>query len=173
MRIVFAALGALALSLVGACGTEVGSTPGECEQPQRNASLDSLEIGAGSEYGFKTALDSAAFQPWADGDAAARVTGDQGSSMVVVRLRVRGSAAPACLEQQTTLVSAGEIVGKNILPVKTEETTGARVTGDIRLILTGGLGSEAEVTVTAGGLTMTRHLRMVEVGALRDAGVDR
>jgi hypothetical protein len=155
-------LAAAALASVATSGP--GPTPPEpdvCDQPPApgdGASIDAIEIGR-ADGAVQT------FTPLADGDTVTVEIGGQGASMLPIRLRVHGAAAPACLAQ-TTEVRLDDppqtLVASETRPIATSDAGGdARTTDAIYLVLdvlppdTG-----VTVTTTADGATATVRLQL-------------
>ncbi|HZS36200.1 MAG TPA: hypothetical protein VFF06_05210 [Polyangia bacterium] len=154
------AVGLVALAAGGGCF-------GSCQTPMQQgicalgstAPLDSLEIGT----------DADPFAPLSDGDTIQSVIGGQGATMVIVRLRVRGAGAPACLAQSTSVLAAdgsGDVLSRNDAALETTlEADGARTTPE--LLLPGRIPRAGEgviITSLAGGRTVTRALSIDVAG---------
>ncbi len=113
--------------------------------------------------------DADPFAPLADGDVIMRRIGGQGATMIIVRLRVSGPSAPACLAQSTAVTSPDapglQVADSNVSLATTLELDGTRTTP--QLLLPGYYPSSVRgvvVTTQAGGLTVTRSLSVDEPG---------
>jgi hypothetical protein len=136
----------------GLCGGGPPPTTESCSAASRDA-IDTLEIGVGDP-----------FQPLEDGAAVETTHGPQGGAMLVLRLRVTGSAAPACLQQKTdvTLLDGGTHLAGIEVAVPTYSSDGHIATaGPLYLIygaITPAPHTQIRVVTEAGGLTVTRSL---------------
>jgi hypothetical protein len=148
----------IALFVVG-CDAGAGPPPTDsCATPSAG-SADTLEVGAASSADL-TGMPTA-FAPLSDGDGMALIRGPQGANMIGLVLRVSGSAAPACLGQQTTVTDTG---GARITaaspPLATyAQPDGTRLTHP--LWLPADYPATFVVSVAAGGQAVTLHLHLL------------
>jgi hypothetical protein len=144
--------------------------PDTCSSPPAELSLDLLEIGPGDD-------GNSAFVPFVDGDEIPIVVGGQGSDMIVLRIRIAGEDAPACLPQTTRVLSGGVQVAGETRPLTTVDAgDGTRVTPPIYMILGSGGGyfdDGYDVAVTVADRTVQVHLGGTpEIDAGPDASPD-
>jgi len=160
----------LAVSLGGACpgpGPSPGPPdPDDCEPaPGGPRALDGLDLGAPEDGSFRA---------WGGAEVVQPVIGGQGSSMLTLRVRARGSAVPECLPLKIRITRAAQVIGSFETPVKTySEASGGRASKIIYVVLFGAdpltgdaLTVEAESGVATTGRTV--HVRELRV----DAGTD-
>lgn len=157
MRSLFLVLSYFLLAAVTCAPSEDGPPPDSCSDPDE-VQLEGIEIGADT---------SLAFLPLGNGDSLRRVGGLQGANMVGVRLRLSGSAQPSCLAQSTRIRDrSGATVAQVDVPLRTYESddSSGRATSTLWLPFssTPAIGSEIQIEVRAGGVTMTRLLRLTE-----------
>jgi hypothetical protein len=140
------------------CAAPPGPTVDSCAAAA-GGSIDSLELGAGVPPAFGT---DPPFMPLADGDGMTLVHGAQGANMLGFVLRVSGAAAPACLQQQTTVTdSAGARVTGSTAPLATyAQPDGTRTTRP--LWLPAEYPTMFVVSVTSGDQSLAMHLHLVQ-----------
>jgi hypothetical protein len=153
-RVIAAAAIMIAMSLSPGCICNQNALPrpDDC-QPGSAVGVDSFEIGAGH-------LDGS-FIPWMDGSLPSFAVGGQGSTMLVMRIRISGANPPSCLQQKTvvTVSSSSSETGRDTTPRKTYEAgSGQRVTDDMYIIIDDNIYGGLTVTTTIGALEVTRHL---------------
>jgi hypothetical protein len=96
------------------------------------------------------------FEQLADGDIVPQIFGGQGSPMLVLNLRLRGSDLPDCMPQVTQLYSeTGQPDGSEGSPLVTDQVLpDTWITGDMLLVTYDVYGgSRATIESTAGGVT--------------------
>jgi hypothetical protein len=135
------------------CGPGGGPPePDVCASPAGGA-IASLAIGP----------SDATFTPWAAEDEAIVTSGDQGGSMLGVRLRVAG--AGACLAQHTRVLRAGNVIAEETSPLNAyEDEDGTRTTSSLWLVFNGATpqpGEVIEVVAEAGDRTVSARLTIV------------
>ncbi len=160
-----ATLAAALLGLGFTCGG--GPTPSSqtCEAAQLDGTVDAVDIGR--------FVDST-FTAYQDGDVVPLTYGGQGFPMLVLNLRLEGSAVPGCVPQTTVVRNgAGEIEGSEELPLTTRMVLpGTWITGDAYLVSFGLYGGDyATIESTVGGVTRSIGVWIEYVGALPDAGI--
>jgi hypothetical protein len=155
------------LVLLGGCG-------GGCNQPPTPSS----ETCTGVAQGTVTSLDIGRFDGttytrYQDGDTIPLVEGGQGSPMLIVNLRARGSDLGDCLPQTTYLSSGGAVVVVEERPLVVEQVLpDTWVSGDELLIsYEVYAGDLARIEATAGGITTEVNVWVDYMGFLPDAGV--
>lgn len=160
-----ACAGAFSLSLaacdLGYQGIEPLVDPGNAQGSCSSATattVRAIEVSNGSD-GSSPPDGGDRFVPLADGDVVPLVRGSQGADMVVLVLRVTGVDSDRCIPQQTTLVNgSGDLAARLVRPLQFRATApGAAETRS--LFLPGEfLGEQHTLTVTVGGVTLTRRL---------------
>jgi hypothetical protein len=134
-----------------------GNPEGSCSEPAA-ATIRSIEVSRGSD-GSPQSDGGVPFEALADGDTVPIVRGLQGSDMVVLVLRVAGVDADRCVPQRTTLVNgAGDLAARLVRPVQFRAT--APGMAESRSLFLPGVfsGAQHTLTVTIGGVTLTRRL---------------
>jgi hypothetical protein len=152
---------ALALTQVGGvCGSGPNiPEPDGCAQGASAGTLSSVEIGGGTDP----------FAPLADGDVTPKVLGGQGGSMVVVRLRLRGTDVPSCLAQRTIVYAASgaELDEEGVALLTYPEADGSRTTKALYARMYGAIpdsGQPVVIRVIVGPIEVTRVLWVDQVG---------
>lgn len=144
----------------------IAPTPRDAGVPTDGV-LDSLELGTLDVNGV--------FYAYVDDKPVSLSFGGQGSTMLVTHLRVRGAAAPACLEQRTTMTAAGgEVIASESAPLPTDAAPdGARVTTSMYLVYDREPGVPVHLHAEAGGLTRDLTVWIdYDPRTFIDAGVD-
>jgi hypothetical protein len=156
-------LAAIAIVLGGfvAVGCDAGPGPpptDSCATPS-GGSVDSLEVGAASMADLAGAPTT--FAPLHDGDGMALIRGAQGANMIGLVFRVSGSAAPACLGQQTTITDASgaRITGASPPLATYAQPEGTRLTHP--LWLPADYPATFVVAVTAANQSVSLHLHLL------------
>ncbi len=124
--------------------------PDDCKFPNKNAEIRGLEIG-----------ETDPFTPFENEDEVRVVNGGQGSPMLQMGLRIKGTDGPGCLEQHTVIKNAdGKTLGELEVPIKTYENGNFRVTESMPIIFARmpEPGSDLNITTTANGKTVVRHV---------------
>jgi hypothetical protein len=148
--------------LLAACpGPSGPPAPDRCNNGGTSG-IDTLTLGSG----FDT------WSPYANGDSPLFAVGGQGLTMLVVRLRITGAAAPACLSQTSTVQASDihQLVGVDHVARTTyAQADGSRITQPMYIVLEGffSASSPLQLETTVGGLTQS-----VSLGSLpSDLGV--
>src|SRR5260370_42467282 len=109
-RCIHAALALFLASLSSGCPSGGPPSADRCS-PGSTSGIDSLQIGP-SHPGDE---ETSGFAAYHDGDPGDYALGGQGLSMLRLRLRVTGAAAPACLAQMS-IVSGRDLGGSDSVP---------------------------------------------------------
>ncbi|MDB4965687.1 MAG: hypothetical protein JWN44_1376 [Myxococcales bacterium] len=152
-------LGALGVAVAGCDSSGVAPPPLDRCDVATGGSVDALEIGGASEADL-SGTPPATFTPLAEGDGVPLLRGNQGAYMVGFVLRVRGAAAPECLDQRTVVSdTAGMRITAASIPLKTyARPDGTRMTA--ALWMPAEYPATFSVTVDAAGQSLTRHLHL-------------
>lgn len=137
---------------------DLGASTGTCTNPGV-VQPRSVEVSEAVAYGVPVD-GGGAFTPLADGDTLSITRGFQGADMVVLSLRVTGVDSDRCIAQQTTLVdSNGTLEARLVRPVQfTSVAPGVLQTSALFLPGEFNAGPLHTLTVSIGGITLTRHL---------------
>jgi hypothetical protein len=131
--------------------TSVASCGAPTSSPVSNVTLGTFRVDD---------ADGGTFTPLADDDAIPLITGLQGASMIVVRIRIMGATDTACVAQRTDVNAAD---GRRIsfsyqARAFTLQPDGSYLSRD--LFLPGSYPTNVRVTTVLGGQTVTRNLRI-------------
>jgi hypothetical protein len=148
-----------ALAGAPACGPGGNLVPptDSCATPSPG-SVDAVELGAATTDDL--AGHPSLFAPLHDGDGMSLIHGSQGASMLGFILRVTGSAAPACLGQQTTITdTTGARVTSTSTPLATyAQPDGSRLTRGVWL--PADYPTSFVVATSATGQSVSLHLHL-------------
>lgn len=137
--------------LVCAChGRSLIPEPDDCRSPSANAEVRGLEMGWADP-----------FTAYENGEELRISTGGQGTPMIMLGLRIKGTDGPSCLGQHTTVTDAsGEVIGELDVPIKTYENGNFRETRGIPILLSPGPrpGDPLTIETTAHGKTANREV---------------